>query len=149
MEEIWRDIKGYENIYQVSNYGRIRSLDRYVTGGNQYNCKFTCLKKGKILKPRIKKHGYLSINLSKNGKTTDYCVHLLVANTFLTDKTIFKSVPREDRNTINLNDLQVNHKDENKQNNNINNLEWCTRKYNCVYGNRGKKIWNTRINKNK
>ena len=47
MEEIWRDIEGYENIYQVSNYGRIRSLDRYVTGGNQYNCKFTCLKKAK------------------------------------------------------------------------------------------------------
>ena len=113
MKEIWKDIKGYENKYQISNLGRVKSLNYLRT------------KKEKILKSHFDKDGYLILNLCKNGKIKNVRVHRLVAEAFLSN-------PR--------NYNVINHKDENKQNNNINNLEWCSMKYNNYYGSHLEKI---------
>ena len=95
-EEIWKDIKGYEGVYQVSNLCKVRSL--------QYN-------KQKILKIGYTNKGYGSINLCKNGKISHRNVHRLVAETFIPNPNKY---------------FCVNHKDENPRNNNVDNLEWCT-----------------------
>lgn len=105
--EIWKDIDGYEGLYQVSNLGRVKSLNYNHT--NQE----------KILRQIKTKGGYVIINLCKNGKSKNFLVHRLVANAFLE----------------NLNNLpQVNHIDENKENNVVSNLEFCDAKYNNNYG---------------
>lgn len=114
MQEIWKDIKGYENLYQVSNYGNVRSLNHFRSTG-----KGQCLQKGKILKPGIQNVGYKFVVLSKNGKTKGFRVHRLVAQTFIENPNNYPC---------------INHKDENKLNNNVDNLEWCTIGYNNVYG---------------
>lgn len=109
--EEWRDIKGFEKFYLVSNYGRVKRLPtkkQYPSYHSHYN----------IRKEHIK-NGYYQVNLSKDSKVKWIYVHRLVAMTFL-------------RNPDNL--PQVNHKDENKLNNFVGNLEWCTPKYNCNYG---------------
>lgn len=105
MVEIWKDIKGYEGLYQVSNLGRIKSL------GNLQN------RKEKLLKVNIY-NGYCIVYLYKNNKKKSYLCHRLVAEAF---------IPNPD------NLPQVNHKDENKLNNRVDNLEWCTSKYNVNY----------------
>lgn len=123
MEEIWKDIKGYEGLYQISNLGNVMSLHYGRT--NQPN----------LLKPQDDhKRGYLKVGFHKNGEYKIFSVHRLVAETFILDKTNFKSMPDEDRSLIDLNDLVVNHKDEIKTNNNVSNLEWCTPRYNLHYG---------------
>lgn len=110
MQEIWKDIKGYEGLYQVSNIGNVKSLNYNRTGEER------------IRKPKVDRYGYLTLMLYKNGKCKTLFVHRLVLMAF---------------NPINnMDSLQVNHKDENKQNNNLDNLEWCTPKYNSNYGNR-------------
>ena len=114
MQEIWKDIKGYENLYQVSNYGNVRSLTH-----NRSNGKGFFLQKGRILKPGIQNIGYKIVVLSKNGKTKSYRIHRLVAENFIPNPNNYKC---------------INHKDENKLNNHINNLEWCTVAYNNTYG---------------
>jgi len=106
----WTDIKDYEGLYQINKNGDIRSLYNY----RKYN----------ILKPRIKK-GYYQIGLRKNNKRTWYAVHRLVAQTF---------IPNPNKLPC------INHKDENKLNNCVDNLEWCTHLYNNLYGNRREKI---------
>ena len=107
MDEMWKDIEGYEGLYQVSNLGNVRSL-KYAGGD-----------KVKMLKQGTDKKGYKRVVLCKDGKHKSYSVHRLVAIVF---------VP-------NLNDLPIiNHKDENPSNNNVNNLEWCTYEYNNTYG---------------
>ena len=106
MEE-WKDIDGYEGLYQVSNLGNIRNS------------------KGKILPIRHTYDGYCYVRLSKNGKRKYPKVSRLVAIAFLPNPS---NLP------------QVNHKDENKDNNCTNNLEWCTCKYNCNYGTRNKRM---------
>lgn len=105
MDEIWEDKKDYEGHYQVSNFGRVKSI------------KFG---KERILKQHIR-GGYYSVGLSKNGIVKTYLVHRLVAEAFLD-------------NPDNL--PYVNHKDECKTNNNVDNLEWCTHEYNINYGTR-------------
>ena len=122
MEE-WKDIKGYEGLYQVSNFGRIKSLPRkkFTPTGWPY---FT---KEKILKTSIDLNGYQGIELFKNGKGKRYLIHRLVAMAFVEG---YKK------------GLQVNHKDEDKSNNFYTNLEWCSRQYNCNYGSRNNKIKN-------
>lgn len=112
MEEIWRDIEGYEKLYQVSNFGNVRSLPRNT-------------KKGRVLKHTRYKNGYLYLNLCKDGKSKHYYIHRLVAQAFL---------PNPD------NLPQVNHRDENPSNNRVDNLEWCTSKYNNNYGSHNQKI---------
>jgi hypothetical protein len=134
--EIWEDIKDYPN-YQVSNFGNVRSKNWEIETNIRNNKKV--IRKGKILKPIKYKTNYCAIDLSKNKKIKRVLIHILVASTFLNKKN-FKSMPDENRDLIDLNTLEVNHKDENPFNNNVNNLEWCTSKYNCNYGNRNKKI---------
>lgn len=114
-KEIWRPIKGYEDYYDVSSYGNVRSVDRLVT----YSDGRKHLHKGRILSPEKNRCGYLFCVLCKNSKQKSSKVHRLVAEAFL---------PNPD------NLPEVNHKDENKANNCVENLEWCTRSYNVNYG---------------
>ena len=107
--EIWKDCKGYEGLYQVSNLGRVWSV-----------------RKQKYLNPWLDSSGYWTVELrALNGKRKSEKVHRLVALAFI-------------ENPNNL--PQVNHKDENKQNNSVENLEWCDAKYNCNYGTRNSRI---------
>ena len=99
MKEIWKDIIGYEGLYHVSNYGRVKSLNYRHTG------------KEKILKAFISGDGHLSVYLYKNGVGKSCLVHRIVAEAFL---------PNPDNKSI------VHHKDHNHQNNNIVNLVWLT-----------------------
>lgn len=112
MIEIWKDIKGYENIYQVSNLGRVKSL------------KFG---KEKILKPRLKCDGYVDVHLSSKDKDQSPKIHRLVAEAFI-------PIPEELKKWYGTQYLQVNHKDENKTNNCVENLEWCSAQYNSMWG---------------
>ena len=103
-KEIWKDIAGYEKMYQVSNLGRVRSLDRYSWNGYKY-----WLQKGKILKPCQQKSGYLNVDLSNgHSKSHKYRVHRLVAQAFIPNPNNYP---------------QVNHKDEDKSNNKVEKLE--------------------------
>lgn len=126
MTEIWKDILGHEGSYQVSNLGRVRSLDRECWNGHVF-----FVKKGRVLKQKLSTSGYMRVCIGRNN---DEYVHRLVAAAF-------------HPNPDNL--PQVNHKDENKLNNNANNLEWCTPLYNMHYGNavtvREEKIKRTHI----
>lgn len=121
--EVWKDIKDYEGLYQSSTFGRARSLDSYRKGKNG-TVKFC---KGRILKPSTNKDGYLQVNLYKNNKLKRFLIHRLVAEAFL-------EIPEELKHLKGTRYLQVNHKDENKLNNNVNNLEFCNCKYNINYG---------------
>ena len=116
MEEIWKDIPGYEGKYQVSNLGRIRSLDR-IDDENHF-------RKGQIMKTKLLR-GYVRVPLRDGKKQKDYQVHRLVALAF---------IPNPD------NLPQVNHKDQDPGNNNVDNLEWCDAKYNINYGDRNEKV---------
>ena len=115
MSEEWRPVVGYEGLYEVSSYGRVRSLDGFIVDSLGYKR----LHKGKVLSPAKDKNGYLKVNLHCNGKCKIIRVHRLVAQAFIP-------------NTDNL--PMVNHKDEDKTNNNIDNLEWCDQKYNINFG---------------
>lgn len=118
MEE-WKNIKGYEGLYQVSNEGRVKGLAREVEfrGGVRHQPE-------RLLKPARNSWGYLFVCLCKNGKQKMYSVHRLVASAFID-------------NPDNL--PQVNHKDECKTNNCVENLEYCTAEYNCNYGTHNQK----------
>ena len=109
-KEIWKPILNYEGLYEVSNWGRVKSL------------KFG---KERILKPGTNKYGYLIVILCKNGKVKSFSVHRLVAEAFLPNPHNYPC---------------VNHKDECKTNNNVNNLEWCTYTYNNNYGTKIERI---------
>ena len=120
MEEEWKDIEGYENKYQVSNLERVKSLKSNI-----------------IMKQNLnKKYNRYSIMLWKNGKSKRFWVARLVAKAFVFN-------PNPDIFT------QVNHKDENKTNNNSDNLEWCTVAYNNTYGTRLQRQANTLKLRNK
>ncbi len=110
VEEVWKNIKGYENLYQVSNLGRIKSLARYSAYRNSKR-----FINEKIMKLHKSYNGYLRVELCKNNITKKYLVHRLVAYAFLNEHD---------------NNLEINHKDGNKQNNKIENLEWVSRSEN-------------------
>lgn len=116
MNEIWKDINGYQGVYQVSNLGRVRSLDRmvevFVDDGKRTPFTYTQLKKGRILKLRKERCGYIKVDLSINSFDKSYLVHRLVALTFISNIH---------------NKEQVNHKNGIKTDNRVDNLEWCTR----------------------
>ena len=138
MKEVWKDIKNYEGLYQVSNLGRIKSLDRIVYQKNSFGNIQKNIYKGKILSLFEDKDGYLRVNLKKDKKMKQYGVHVLVANTFLNINK-FKYMEYEDLSKIDINRLQINHKNENKKDNCIDNLEFCTVAYNTNYGSREQK----------
>ena len=114
--EIWKDIKGYEGYYQVSDHGRVRSQDRTVIFSDGHVHYY----KTKVLTPCPEKDGYLLVCLRKNGRKQTPKVHRLVAQAF---------IPNPHGLPI------INHKDQNRTNNHVSNLEWCTNKYNVTYGN--------------
>ena len=120
-KEKWKDIPGYLGYYQISNLGRVRSLERTLTypKSDMYPNGYTRVLKEKILTPCKDKKGYLFVQLFINGNFKSKRIHRLVAESFIS-------------NDLNL--PQVNHKDENKQNNRVDNLEWCTNIYNANYG---------------
>lgn len=115
--EVWKDIKNYEGLYQVSNEGRVKSLPRTWIGGKG------CVRHNdeKLMEQHPIWNDYLRVCLSKNGTNKWYLVHRLVAEAFID-------------NPDNL--PQVNHKNEQKQENFVENLEWCSKEYNLKYGTR-------------
>ncbi|MDY2883057.1 MAG: NUMOD4 domain-containing protein [Romboutsia timonensis] len=113
MEEVWKDIKGFEEIYQVSNFGRVKSLLRKRRNRNGY-----FYIKEKILKQSINTYGYLQVCLYNNCERSVKRVHRLVAETFIPNPS---------------NKPEVNHIDGNKTNNKIDNLEWVTSKENITH----------------
>lgn len=114
----WGEVEGYEDCYQVNPYGIVRSLPRNIEVNNNGR-RYTKRIKSSILKLINHSAGYKQVALTKNGKTKLYFVHRLVAKAF---------IPNPDKLEC------VNHKDENKANNRVSNLEWCTYKYNNTYG---------------
>lgn len=94
MEEIWKDIKGYEGLYQISSFGRIKSYDRYTPSKLKNTSKIK--RKGKILKQSDDGSGYLQIILNDGVQRKGFKVHRLVAENFLS-KEKFKSMPHEDK----------------------------------------------------
>jgi hypothetical protein len=126
MKEIWKDIENYEGYYQVSNFGRVRSLDRIIMRNNGIPQTWI----GRVLIPKRLPNGYLSVRLLSQKERKTAMIHRLVASAFIP----------------NPNDLPViNHKDENKENNYVENLEWCTQKYNVNYGNGRKKQYSSLV----
>lgn len=117
MKEIWKDIKGYEGLYQISNYGNVKSLSRQHWNGNGW-----WTSKDRILVPRTSKNKnhYYSVQLVKEGVKRNTNIHRIVAEHFL-----------ENPNNLEY----VNHINENKLDNRVENLEWCSPKYNATYGN--------------
>lgn len=113
--EIWKPIKGYEGLYQVSNSGQVKSCERICKTGNGLG---EHLLPEKILKPCTDKDGYFHIVLCKNSKTKTFSIHRLVATAF---------IPNPE------NKPYINHLDCNKQNNNVDNLEWCTAQENTIH----------------
>ena len=114
--EQWKEIAGYEGLYEVSDQGRVKSL------------KFG---KEKILKPVKNPRGYLQVNLCKDGHVKRSTVHRLVAEAFIPNTQGLET---------------VNHKDEVKSNNAVSNLEWMSQKDNCNYGTRNKRVAEAQIN---
>lgn len=107
MQEVWKDVKGYEGLYKISNFGKVKSI-----ANNKYL--------------KVNTTGeYAYVGLYKNKRKINKKIHRLVAENFIDNPNGY---------------LYVNHKDENKWNNSVNNLEWCTQKYNCNYKNRNKKM---------
>lgn len=117
--EIWKDIPGYEGVFQVSTLGNVKAIERRVRCADRLGG--FRIKKERIIKHDVGKHGYHRVVLRFNNSEKKYLVHRLVAEAFVD-------------NPDNL--PQVNHKDENKGNNSAANLEWCTAKYNSNYGER-------------
>ena len=117
MKEIWNDIEGYEGFYQVSNLGRVKSIKRKARYYNHSKELFRMVNE-KIIYQRETNWGYYTVNLNKNGQTKIKRIHRLVASAF---------IPNPEHKE------EVNHKDSNKKNNRVNNLEWATRSENAIH----------------
>lgn len=111
MTRYWKEIKGYENKYKISNYGEVVSLPRFKN--NHSKLQEVPMKK---IKPYInKKNGYVYVYLCNNGKYKNCRLHKLVAETFIPNPNCYN---------------QINHIDGDKTNNTVDNLEWCNSSYN-------------------
>ena len=122
MKEVWKDVHGFEEAYQVSNFGRIKRKERTDSNNRTH--------KERIMSPSMYSNGYMNVELRMNNKKRRTSVHRLVAEAFID-------------NPLNL--PQINHKDENKANNHVSNLEWCTAQYNIRYNDGVKRRRNTAI----
>lgn len=122
MSELWKEIKNTEGNYLVSNKGRIFAKSRMVKNGDN-TFRYT---NSHFMTPRKQNSGYLTVHIMNKNKL----IHRLVAEAFIDNP---------------LNYPQVNHRDEDKTNNCVDNLEWCTSKYNMNYGNRRKKEKQSKI----
>ena len=122
-KEVWKPVRNYEGLYEVSNMGRVKGLERTVWCGLNGGC-YRAIPE-RILKARTMANGYLRVSLYKDGKGKGYYVHRLVGQEFL-------------ENPMGYTD--INHKDEDKTNNHIDNLEFCDRVYNCNYGTRNQRM---------
>lgn len=112
MEEIWKDIEGYDGTYQVSNLGRVKSINAHNTG-KEYTLTL------------MDKKGYYQVHINYKGKSKYLGVHRLVAKAFIPNQNNYHC---------------VNHKNENKKDNRVENLEWCTHAYNNRYGTRIQRV---------
>lgn len=123
-QEIWKDIKGYEGLYQISNLGRVKSLERLCRSpkGNRRVCE-------RILSMSAGKARYYTVPLAKNGVVKSAKIHRLVATHFIPNP---------------MNYPCINHKDENLLNNRVENLEWCSKEENRRYGTKQERMLNTR-----
>ncbi|WP_284461593.1 NUMOD4 domain-containing protein [Chryseobacterium sp.] len=119
MNEIWKPIKDYEGLYEASNMGRIKSVERVVKRLNRYKTYTNQIIPEKIKKGSPDKDGYLKVGLWKNNKCLTTSIHRIIANTFLDNPDVLP---------------QVNHVDEDKQNNCVANLEWCSPIENINHG---------------
>lgn len=118
--ETWKEVRGYEGLYEVSDLGRVRSLGRECNSKNNSRQR----KKARILVQEVTIHGYCRVRLfDAEGKAKHWPVHRLVMREFAGDSN-----------------LQINHKNEIKTDNRLINLEYCTSKENCNYGTRNEKI---------
>ena len=119
--EIWKDVAGYEGLYQVSDQGRVKSLERKVRhwrGGER-------IQKERILKPAVTQDGYLKVGLWAGGKRKTLKVHRLVCQAFHKNPD---------------NKQEINHVNEDKTDNRACNLEWCTRRENINHGSRNERV---------
>ena len=119
--EVWKSIRGYENLYEVSSYGRVRSLRHLVKQSGNKGTTFSRYYNGKVITQREGIGGYIFVCLSNGASKKTLRVHKLVAEAFIPNPNNYP---------------QINHKDENKSNNRVDNLEWCSPSYNCNYGTR-------------
>lgn len=132
-KEVWKDIKGYEGKYQVSNLGRVKSLPKFHRT-NKFYSSIGYMSKEKILKPLKQSCNYLQVDLCDvNGKRRKKYIHKLVAEAFIPNPNNYE---------------YVNHKDEKKTNNKIDNLEWCSFDYNLNYGTRNARIKISHLKRN-
>lgn len=134
-KEIWKDIVGYEGLYQISNLGRVKSLKRKVYAGrNRMRWQYERI----LSNNKTNGNGYIVVSLNKESKSKNKYVHRLVAEAFLENPNNYK---------------YINHKDQNTFNNNANNLEFCTAQYNSTYRDahikRGLKFRNNLVNSKK
>ena len=129
--EIWKDIPEHP-YYQASNMGRIRVLDR-VNYAVRYGKPFSQKIKGKILSQQVNKNGYLMVSIGERNNRRTYIVSRLIAKLFISNPNFLP---------------EVNHKNEDKLDNRVCNLEWCTREYNQSYGTRNIRISNTMLKRN-
>lgn len=109
-KEIWKDVKGYEGYYKVSNLGNVKAIERQIVNINGVKQ----LRKGHDMSKYCNGDGYLTVKLTKNNKDKRYFIHRLVAEAFISDKP------------VGCERYEINHKDCNRKNNNVENLEWCT-----------------------
>ena len=114
MTEIWKDIQGYEGFYQISNLGNVKSLERVIDKGNG----ILQHRKERIMNKRESVDGYYIAKLNVNKESTSIAIHILVARHFIDNPNNYP---------------EVNHKDCNRKNNQVDNLEWCTHQQNVEH----------------
>ena len=115
--EVWKDVVGFEGLYKISNKGNVYSVERISSQGNKCG--------GRTLKPIYDNYGYLVVTLHKNGKQKVKKIHRLVTEAFIPNPNNYPD---------------VNHRDEEKDNNELSNLEWCDKGYNNNHGTRNRRI---------